>query len=101
MLLTNERGSFSYEMGDHGGLMVMADNIKVTNKVIYSWDEGLSWEEFKFSEDAINVKNIVIEPDNIDNTFYLYGIKEKDGRKTEAILVTIDFSTLHPRICNG
>lgn len=33
-----------YEIGDRGGLIVMARDDKPTKEVIYSWDEGLTWE---------------------------------------------------------
>ena len=39
----------------------MAKDTKATNKVIYSWDEGLTWEEYEFSNEPIWVRNIVIE----------------------------------------
>jgi hypothetical protein len=37
------QGSHMYEIGDRGGLVVMARDDKPTNEVIYSWDEGLTW----------------------------------------------------------
>ena len=58
------KGSHIYEIGDHGGLIVMASDQEATNTIYYSWDEGLSWEEFKFSENPIEVTNIIIEPSN-------------------------------------
>lgn len=32
-----------YEIGDHGGLIVMALNNEATNEVLYSWNEGEKW----------------------------------------------------------
>ena len=58
------KGSHIYEIGDHGGLIVMASDQEATNIILYSWDEGLSWEEFIFSEESIEVTNIIIEPSN-------------------------------------
>jgi hypothetical protein len=31
-------GSHVYEIGDHGGIIVMATDTKPTNKVLFSWD---------------------------------------------------------------
>lgn len=39
------KGSHIYEIGDRGGLIVMARDDMPTNKAIYSWDEGLTWSE--------------------------------------------------------
>ena len=29
-------------MGDHGGIIVFASNHELTNKIDYTWDEGLT-----------------------------------------------------------
>ena len=36
-----KKGSHIYEIGDHGGIIIMADDTNKTDKIIYSWDEGL------------------------------------------------------------
>lgn len=33
------KGAYIYEFGDHGGLIVMADDVKRTNQVVFSWNE--------------------------------------------------------------
>jgi hypothetical protein len=38
------KGSHIYEMGDHGGLLLMAPDQYSTNKISFSWNEGLTWE---------------------------------------------------------
>ena len=37
------KGAYIYEFGDHGGLIVMADDVKKTKQVVFSWNEGQSW----------------------------------------------------------
>jgi hypothetical protein len=39
------KGSHMYEIGDRGGIIVMGRDDKATTSIIYSWDEGLTWEE--------------------------------------------------------
>ena len=58
------KGSYIYEVGDHGGLIVMASDQEATTKLIYSWDEGLTWTEKKFAATPVEVENIIIEPSN-------------------------------------
>jgi hypothetical protein len=36
-------GPHIFEFGDHGGLIVMADNTKATKEIKYTSDEGLTW----------------------------------------------------------
>lgn len=67
------KGSHIYEFGDHGGLIILAKDKELTNFIEYSWDEGLTWEKYKFSEQKIVVTNIVTEPSNMDQIFLLYG----------------------------
>lgn len=38
------KGSHIYEMGDHGGLLLMAPDQHSTNKISFSWNEGQTWE---------------------------------------------------------
>lgn len=37
------KGSHIYELGDHGGLIVMAENTKPTADIYYSFNEGSTW----------------------------------------------------------
>ncbi len=80
----------------------MASDQEATNKIYYSWDEGLSWEEFLFSEDKIEVTNIIIEPSNTSQKFIIYGETTlKSGQKKQGVLISIDFSSVHQRECQG
>ena len=55
------KGSNIYEVGDHGGLIVMASDQKATDTLFYSWDEGLTWESKKFTSKPFEISNIIIE----------------------------------------
>jgi len=94
------RGSHVYEIGDHGGIIVMAKDFEPTNTIIYSWDEGISWQEYAISDININVKNILIEPNSASSSFILYGEKPQDG-KNLGIVLHLDFSNLHQPQCRN
>lgn len=51
-----------YEIGDRGGIIVMGRDDKAIDRVIYSWDEGLTWDEIIISNKTFNIQNIVTEP---------------------------------------
>ena len=96
------KGSNIYEVGDHGGLIVMTDDQKATDTLRYSWDEGATWELLKFSDVPIQVTNIIIEPTNTGQHFVLYGEKLSEfGYQKIAMIVGIDFTSLHQRVCQG
>jgi len=62
---SSKPGSYIYEIGDHGALIVTARlDIPVT-EIEFSWDEGQSWSTYKISDKPINVENIIIEPNSM------------------------------------
>jgi Sortilin, neurotensin receptor 3, len=67
------KGSHLYEIGDRGGIIVMARDDIAIKTIIYSWDEGLTWEELKVSEKAFLVANILTEPTNMELKFIIHG----------------------------
>ena len=91
-----KRGSYIYEYGDHGALMVLADNRQATNRVLYSWNEGLNWTEYTFWDHDIEVENIITEPSGNSQVFIIYGRRGEKG-----VLMQINFETLHGRRCEG
>ena len=60
-------GVFTYEIGDHGAIIVIAKKNEPTNFVEFSWDEGYSWDKFTISsnKDKVLIENILIEPGNV------------------------------------
>lgn len=90
------KGAYIYEFGDHGGLIVMADDTKATNQVVFSWNEGHSWYDFDLGEEPVNVDNIVIEPNSSSVEFLLYGT-----RGTAGVLYHMDFEALGQPLCKG
>ncbi len=58
-------GSYIYEIGDHGSIIVIAKKNEPTTDIEFSWDEGLTWTTLTISEIPIFVENIIIEPNSI------------------------------------
>ena len=92
------KGSYIYEIGDHGGLIVMADDSRRTRKILYTWNEGQEWEQVRISEQFIEVQNIIIEPSSTSNTFLVYGTI---AGTQKGVIVYTDFAQLHERVCKG
>ena len=59
------KGSHIYEFGDHGGLIVMAKNQEPAKEILYSFNEGKTWNELEISSTPIDITNIIIEPYSI------------------------------------
>lgn len=94
-------GSHIYEIGDHGGLIVMAFDEKPVTEVVYSWNEGLTWETYKFTDRPVLVDNIMIEPDAVSQTFVVYGTRKTANGKLEGVAFHLNFEGLHTRACQG
>lgn len=90
------KGAFIYEFGDHGGLLVMADDIRKTKQVVFSWNEGQSWFDFDLGKFPVEVDNIVTEPNSTSTKFLLYGTRGDSG-----VIFHMDFDALEQPLCKG
>lgn len=82
------KGSYIYEIGDHGGVIVMASDEQATNAIRYSFNEGNNWFTFTFSSQKIRVSNIINEPSNTALSFIVYGKDMND----QGVMILVDFS---------
>mmetsp|Transcript_17253 Transcript_17253/g.60261 ORF Transcript_17253/g.60261 Transcript_17253/m.60261 type:complete len:875 (-) Transcript_17253:107-2731(-) len=92
----SHKGAFIYEFGDHGGLVVMADDVRKTKQVVFSWNEGQSWYDFELSDIPLEVDNIVTEPSATSTKFLLYGTRGDTG-----VMYHLDFEALGQSLCKG
>ena len=95
-----KKGSHIYEVGDHGGLILLADNKNPTNTLYYSWDEGLSFQDLKISDEKLHITNVIIEPTSTSQHFVVYGLTTKNGVK-KGVLIGLDFTGLHEPQCRN
>jgi hypothetical protein len=95
------QGSHIYEFGDHGGLIVMAFDEKPVASILYSWNEGVTWESYDISEIPVLVDNIMIEPGATATRFLVYGTRESSNGGRIGVVFNVDFSELHTRTCVG
>ena len=94
------KGSHIYEFGDHGGLILMTRDNVPTNVLKYSWDQGQSWTEFKFSPSKVEVNNIIIERSGKGLQFLLYGTEEGSGKGRSSVVFYLDFNE-HMKPCRN
>lgn len=93
------KGVYIYEIGDHGGLIVVSKFDQPTTSVMYTYDEGITWETITISEEAIQIKNILIEPTSSSQHFLVYGVKKSKEGESVGIVISLDFSSLHMPTC--
>eukprot|EP01133_Synstelium_polycarpum_P012493 gene12493-14664_t len=73
-----------YEFANYGSVMVLANATDTTDTIRYSFDQGTSWEDFKFNNDAntaYDIKNIVTDPNTASLKLMLlaYEVNSKTG----------------------
>jgi hypothetical protein len=84
-----KKGSYAWEFGDQGSVIVIVRRGEDTDHVYYSLDSGEKWDLYKFSDRSIRVDAITTVPSDTSLNFLLWG---KDGK--ELVAVNIDFSGL-------
>jgi hypothetical protein len=94
------KGSHTFEVGDHGALIIIADNKNPTNTIFYSWDEGLSFQDLRISYETISIENVRIESSSTDQHFVIIGSKNNKGKK-EGVVIGVDFTGLHEPQCRN
>lgn len=75
----------------------MADILKKSSQVVFTWNEGQSWFDFTVGSTPFEVDNILIEPNTTATTFLMYGTR--DGG--EGVVYYMEFDALHFPACQG
>lgn len=86
-----------WEFGDSGSILVIANDEEPTDHVLFSIDEGLTWREFKFSSEAVRVRQIVTVPKDTSRKFILLGYYPRSQQS--AVAIHLDFSSLTRKQC--
>ncbi|KAJ3036248.1 vacuolar protein sorting/targeting protein PEP1 [Rhizophlyctis rosea] len=103
------KDAHKWAIGDHGGVIVLADDEKETDELKYSWDFGKSWAKYVFTDRKIRVRDIHTHPTATSLKFIVTGTYKKgssvwdklwgDDDGGDVVTVTVDFSNLLVRKC--
>lgn len=97
-----KKGQYQWEYGDQGSIIVLVEDLVLTDKVYYSWDEGDNWHEYKFAqndEEKMRVNDISTLPTDTSRKFLLWGERESDGDRFWT--VQLDFTELFDLQCKS
>lgn len=101
------QGPHVYDMADHGGLILMARLYQSRThkaKILYTWNEGNSWEKMTLGVQNATVEDIFTEPDSSTQHFLVHADEfTKDleqGTTTQyTSIFNLNFEQLHQRAC--
>eukprot|EP01022_Parablepharisma_sp_SALTPOND_P013690 TRINITY_DN183_c0_g1_i3.p1 TRINITY_DN183_c0_g1~~TRINITY_DN183_c0_g1_i3.p1 ORF type:complete len:882 (+),score=44.54 TRINITY_DN183_c0_g1_i3:646-3291(+) len=102
------KGPHVYDMADHGGLIIMSrlySNNQHKVSILYSWNEGSSWQKIKLTTKNATIEDIFTEPDSITQHFLVHTVEvreEEDGsNRMHSTVYSLNFEQLHQRACLG
>lgn len=91
------KDAHTWEFGDSGSILIMANDEEPTDHVMFSTDEGLNWREYVFTTEKVRVKEIVTVPSDTSRKFVLLGYYPR--ARAVFVAVHIDFSVLTNKKC--
>jgi sortilin-related receptor len=71
---------YSYNMGDHGGIVVAVKQNSKTKEIKYSINEGESWQTLDFHEDDLKIYSLMTAPGENTTTFTMFGSRVSPHR---------------------
>lgn len=91
------KGVHQWEYGDQGTILVLVPYSKATTELIFSTDEGTSWQTYKFSEKPVAVLDLATIPTDTARKFVIFTSSEDDLSKFQ--VHSIDFTHYFARQC--
>ena len=91
------KGNYMWEYGDQGSIIVIVKEDVATRSVFYTLNEGLTWEEYPFSDTDFAVGAISTVPSDKSRNFILWG--KESGSDNKIATVNLDFTGLTDTRC--
>lgn len=90
-------GTYLWDYGDQGSIIVVVKENQNTDRVHYSLDEGENWLDYVFSDKAMVITSITTLPSDNSRNFLLWG-KDPD-HNDKIVTINLDFTGLTNRQC--
>ncbi|GAC97923.1 hypothetical protein PHSY_005511 [Pseudozyma hubeiensis SY62] len=90
------KDAHKWEFGDQGSIIVLVNDEQATDTVLYSLNEGVTWESYAFGE-KMRISQILTVPEDTHRRFILLGTPSGSAVKSAAVY--LDFSALESRKC--
>ena len=93
------KGTFMWEYGDSGSIVVIVAEETPTDIIYYSLDDGKTWEKYKFTDkgEEMIISDISTLPSDTSRNFLLWG--RRADQKGDIATVNLDFTGLTDKQC--
>jgi hypothetical protein len=88
-------GAHHYRLIDQGSILVLVDNEKPTDKVLFSFDFGATIEEYNLTE-TIRVKTLITDEDSTSQNLNLFGFLRNSR---EFVSINFNLDSIFNRTC--
>lgn len=88
------KGTYMWEYGDQGSIIVLVQRDTPTTEYHYTTDEGDTWKTGHFSDEPMLVERITTVPSDNSRNFLLWGSMDR-----QLATVNLDFTGLTDRLC--
>jgi len=88
------KGTYMWEFGDQGSVIVIVKEGEPVKQVYYSRDEGSTWQAYEFSKTPMLIDDISTVPSDTSRNFLLWGRDEGN-----LVTINLDFTGLTDRKC--
>ena len=93
-----KKGTYMWEYGDQGSIIVIVPESTPTKSIFYTLDEGDTWAEFEFSpEIEMQIDAITTVPSDRSMNFLMWGKEIGAAAKRGIMTVNLDFSAIKAR----
>lgn len=89
-----KKGRWTWQFGDQGSIIVLAELHKSTKIVSYTTDEGQTWNDYEFSSKEVKIRDLTTLRSGSSRKFVIWG--SDDGTQ---FAETLDFTGLADRPC--
>jgi sortilin-related receptor len=95
------KGNYYFNIGDHGGIIAAVKYFKTegsTNELLYSTNEGITWQKLIFYSEPLKVFGLLTEPGENTTVFTIFGTVG-GSNSIRWIIVRIDLRSVFERNC--
>jgi len=94
------KGQYFVDIGDHGGIILLADNLVPTTEILYTLDFGNTFTSCNITDSPLDVRIILSVPTEISRKFIVYGLRnDTASNSSKAVIVQVDMTNVFPRQC--